>query len=55
MKTLKFFFSIGTAIFTLLALYQSYNFFISGNKEQTFVTLFFSVISFILFTQISKK
>jgi hypothetical protein len=55
MKTLKFFFSIGTAIFTLLALYQSYNFFLLGNNEQTFITLFFSVVSFVLFTQISKK
>ena len=55
MKTVKFLLSIGTASFSLIALYNSYNFFLNGNSEQCGIALFFSLVSSILFTQISKK
>ena len=54
-KFIIFILSIGNAAFTLTALYMAYNFYYSGDTEQALVTLFFSVISFILFIQLSKK
>jgi hypothetical protein len=54
-KYISFVLTLGNIAFTLISLHMSYKFYDQGNMEQCAVTLFFSAISFILYTQLSKR
>jgi hypothetical protein len=55
MKSIKLFLTIGNIVFLLFSLFMAFNFFLEAKQEQTIICLFLSVVSFILFLQLTKK
>ena len=55
MKTLKFTFLTGLSILTLVALFNTINFYSVGKIEPTIISITASVVAFYLFIQVKNK
>lgn len=55
MKTFKLILSLGNILFVLLSLYMALQFFLVSKYEQTSICLIFSIVSFLVFLQLTNK